>query len=115
MCYYVIQAKEGITILTAIKKLVSDGSIAWTRHVFFRMRSRCISSDDVLTCICLGEAIENYQDDIPYPSFLISGKDKAGDPLHVVVAYDGRCAYIITTYRPDNDTFEQDLKTRKGR
>ena len=35
--------------------------------------------------------------------------------LHVVVGYNTRKMIIISAYRPDDEHFEKDGKTRKGR
>ena len=61
-----------------------------------------------------GEIIENYPDDFPHPSCLIYGytiNDRS--VIHVVVSCNGENVGIITSYFPDSDEFENDLKTRK--
>ena len=63
---------------------------------------------EVMRAIMTGEVIEDYPDDYPYPSALISGNG-----LHVVAGVgDGRL-WLITSYRPDPEQWEDDLKTRK--
>ena len=61
-----------------------------------------------------GEFIEEYPNDWPHPSGLFMGW-VAGHPLHVVAALDHRnlWAYIITAYRPDEEHFESDWRTRR--
>ena len=78
------------------------------------MVQRGISRKDVFASLLSGDAIEEYPDDTPFPSALflhwIGGK-----PLHVVAALDpvSQWIFVITTYRPDLDHFEPDLKTRR--
>ena len=63
-----------------------------------------------------GQVIENYQDNVPYPSALVLGFS-GGRPVHVVVALDASApeAHIITVYEPSPDEFEPDWRTRKTR
>jgi len=68
----------------------------------------------VIDVLMLGEEIEDYPADKPYPSALFLGwiEDR---PLHVVVALDEETqwAYIITAYEPSLEYFEADFKTRR--
>ncbi len=52
-----------------------------------------------------GETIESYIKDLPFPSALIYGDDKEGEPIHSVWAYDEskQIAILITAYKPDPD------------
>lgn len=79
-----------------------------TTHCMDRMSKRDIELSEVMRAIMTGEVIEDYPDDYPYPSALISGNG-----LHVVAGVgDGRL-WLITSYRPDPEQWEDDLKTRK--
>jgi hypothetical protein len=51
-----------------------------------------------------GMVIERYNDDFPFPSFLISGTGCENTPLHVVAALnsDEGKLVIITVYKPDS-------------
>lgn len=67
---------------------------------------------EVKDILRLGELIEQYEDDYPFPSALLC---KAGAlPLHVVVALDKAAQemHIVTAYRPDLAHFATDFKTR---
>lgn len=78
------------------------------------MFERLISRDQALAAIAAGEAIEDYPDDVPFPSVLLLARVE-GRALHVVVAQDresGRC-YLITVYPPDPDLWEPDFRTRR--
>jgi hypothetical protein len=61
-----------------------------------------------------GDVIENYEDDKPFPSALFF-KFITDRPLHALIAFDERQnkAYIITSYEPSLEIFENDYKTRK--
>lgn len=80
------------------------------------MLERGVSRRDVFDVLLFGEEIEDYPEDTPFPSALFLGW-QGRDPLHVVVALDSlsQQAYIITTYRPNLEHFEEDFKTRKAR
>ena len=92
-----------------IKALCKSGSIEWTQHAMSRMDARGIEQHEVEDALLLGEAIETYPNDTPYPSYLILGKNG----LHVVCGIGLGRLWIITAYRPSSDKWEEDLKTRK--
>ena len=102
-------------ILEQIKELVSEKKIKWTAHCLKQLGERDISISDVKQCISSSEIIEDYPDDFPHPSCLIYGCTQAGRVLHTVVGCDGESVYIITAYRPNTITFEEDLKTRRSK
>lgn len=56
-----------------IRELVKNQKIQWRGHMLARMRQRNIKIEDVIKCINLGEIIEYYYDDYPYPGSLILG------------------------------------------
>lgn len=67
-------------------------------------------------CVLLnGEIIERTPGSMPYPSCLVLGWLKSGDPLHV------KCSMgtsepklrIVTVYEPSDAEWESDYKTRK--
>lgn len=74
-----------------------------------------IGVDELLEALASGEIIEHYPDDQPYPSCLILGRALSGRPLHVVCApvLEETLLVVITTYEPDPDRWEEDLKKRK--
>ncbi len=74
-----------------------------------RMIQRGITRQDVKDAIPEGEIIEEYPDDYPYPSCLISGNNR----LHVVCGIGEGWLWIITAYYPAEDKWEPDLKTRR--
>jgi hypothetical protein len=98
-----------------LQSLISKEKILWTEHVALKMRERNLKRVDVISCIQNGEIIEQYLDDIPFPSCLVFGISSSGKPLHVVCGLNpGVCCYIITVYNPDPGKWLSDCKTRKA-
>ena len=95
-----------------IKELSTASRIRWSTHVAQRMMERSISRSDVISAIRTGEIIEDYPEDFPLPSCLISGIVNK-NPIHVVVAQDEEEIVIISVYRPDLNKFEPDFRTRR--
>ena len=62
-----------------------------------------------------GIIIEEYQEDYPLPSVLISGIAHGNRPLHAVVAIDdeSRRLYLITIYEPDPERWSENFSRRK--
>ncbi len=83
-------------------------------HALKRMDERGITSDDVHHILATGKVIEDYPDDVPYPSRLILGW--CGDrPLHVVVAtkIDTGETIVVTGYDPYRDEWDEGFERRK--
>ncbi|MBI4203361.1 MAG: DUF4258 domain-containing protein [Chloroflexi bacterium] len=82
-------------------------------HALVRMLQRDITDADVLRVLVEGEAIEEYLDDLPFPSRLILGWS-GPKALHVVAAYDAarRQAIIVTVYEPDPKEWTEDFRRR---
>jgi len=83
-------------------------------HAIRRMFERRISEDDVRHVLGTGEVVEDYPDDIPYPSRLILGL-RGDRPLHVVVAenVEDRETVIITVYEPDPMQWDSGFRKRR--
>lgn len=76
-----------------------------------------IGVEEILAVLDSGEIIEEYREDIPYPSCLILGRTQPGRPLHVVCApvpEEGQLI-IITAYQPNPTRWEADWRRRKPR
>ena len=101
--------------ISMIKQLCLERKIKWSTHAAARIRERGIRRWDVLCCLGDGEVIEDYPNDFPFPSCLVFGHGANGSVIHVIVGCDIEYLYIITAYKPDNNKFEDDLKTRKER
>ncbi len=94
------------------------GNCRFTDHARREMESESlgvIHIDELLEALEGGEIIEDYPDDRPYPSCLILGRAQLGRPLHIVCApvLDETLLIVITTYEPDPNKWEADLKKRK--
>ena len=63
-----------------------------------------LTFDEIYFSVFLGEIIENYPDEKPYPRCLIYGQTFGGEPVHSVWAYnrENQWAVLITVYRPDS-------------
>ncbi len=88
--------------------------IIYRVHSLERMFQRGISTDDVKDVLTSGEVIEDYPDDSPYPSRLISGQAR-GRHIHVVAAYNrvDDENIVITVYQPDPDQWDKEFRRRK--
>lgn len=77
------------------------------------MFERTISEEVVRSVVDTGEVVQEYSDDLPYPSRLVLGWDREY-PIHVVAAYDKQTNtdIIITAYKPDPAHWEPDFKRK---
>lgn len=82
-------------------------------HAIRRMFSRRVSVEDVRQVLATGEAVEEYPDDIPYPSRLVLGWC-GSRPIHVVVADNAEAGetIVVTVYEPDLDQWEPGFRRR---
>ena len=102
-----------------IKKIIgaiSKDKINITSHARIEAREDNLSLNEIYHATQNGGIIEHYENDTPYPSCLIYGRNAAGEPLHCVWAFDDSSgiAVLITVYRPDPDRWT-DWKERKKR
>lgn len=61
--------------------------VDFSGHAVRRMFKRSVARDEVLEAIAVGEVIEEYPDDTPFPSYLLLARSR-DRVLHVVVARD---------------------------
>ena len=99
--------------ITQIQELYQTRAVELTDHYLNMLVKRSISFEDVRSAILSGTIIEQYPDDYPYPSCLILGYAQNG-PLHIVVGLGHKKLWLITTYKPDVDKWEDDFRTRKA-
>ena len=61
-----------------------------------------------------GETIEEYPEDVPFPSRLVLGWSDQR-PIHVVAADDGESGekIIVSVYEPDADQWDMEFKRRR--
>ena len=88
--------------------------VIYRTHAVHRMFQRSISPETVKKVLDKGEIIENYPEDLPYPSRLMLAWDGAR-PVHVVAAENKAEdeTIVITAYEPDARQWENDFKRRK--
>ncbi|MFA6776609.1 MAG: DUF4258 domain-containing protein [Sphaerochaetaceae bacterium] len=86
--------------------------ILWREHALLRMAKRGITVSDVRSVLKTGIVIETFEDS-PLPSRLVLGFDTAGDPIHVLVRERDDELCIFTAYRPSDELWEADHRTRK--
>jgi len=86
-----------------------------TYHAFLMMNERNINRSEMLQSLYYGEIIERNPKSKPYPSFLVLGRLKSGDPLHIKCskAPFGKRLRIVTIYEPSEQEWEKDYKIRK--
>ncbi len=83
---------------------LSEYDIDYRVHATRRMFQRSIHQEDVELILKYGQVIEQYDDDFPLPSLLLSGENSNGKPLHIVVAmnFSERKLVIVTAYKPNS-------------
>ncbi len=93
---------------------MSDKRLVFRIHAIQRMFQRKISEQDIRYVLATGEVIEEYLDDIPYPSRLVLGWIGAR-PLHLVVAdnEEAQETIVITAYEPNPKQWDVDFKRRR--
>jgi Domain of unknown function (DUF4258) len=76
-----------------------------------------IVMDELLAVLDSGEIIEEYPEDVPYPSCLVLGYTRERRPLHIVCATAREVSrlIIITVYQPDPMRWEADWRGRTSR
>jgi ribosome recycling factor len=78
------------------------------------MFSRAITDEHVKETLEKGIVIESYEDDVPYPSYLVMGIINKR-VFHVVAAVNKleNNTIIITVYEPSPDLWYEDFRKRK--
>ena len=92
---------------------MDDYSITYRIHALERMFERNVSCEELAKIIRKGELVENYPNNIPYPSKLVLGSVN-NRPLHVVFTFnkDEKSAIVVTVYEPDSRKWEKNLVRR---
>ena len=91
-----------------VRALCNDDAIVLTDHLLTRIRQQNIKLEDIKDVISIGEIIEQYPTDYPFPSCLINGED-----IHIVCSVGEGRLYIITAYRPSPEKWEPGGRNRK--
>lgn len=96
-----------------LREYYKQDQVFITNHASERFRMRNIKMVDIKSGLYTGEIIEQYPDDFPFPSCLISGMTNDERHIHIVMSDEGSSSKIITAYIPAIDKWESDFKTRK--
>lgn len=94
-----------------IKKKFKEGKVIFTGHARRRIDERKILINEIEKVILIGEIIEIYPNDKPYPSCLILGYVRNNEPLYVLCAL-GELVTIVTVHWFDPEKWINH-KTRK--
>ena len=96
------------------KRYPAFSHLIFRMHALRQMFQRRISGDDIRELLEHGAIIEDYPDDTPYPSCLVSGIVR-GRHLHGVMAYNNveREAIVITAYEPDPEIWSDAFSRRR--
>ena len=101
-------------IISAIKNASQNNAVFWKDHILQRMRQRKITVSEVLSVLKDFQIIEVYNDDKPFPSYLLMGyaEDR---PLHIVAAVNAENfeTHLVTVYIPDDSIWMDDYRRRK--
>ena len=98
--------------LAIIQGYFESDAVFVTEHAMERFKQRGIWMRDVRAAVMSGQIIEQYPDDFPFPSCLMSGITQDKRVLHVVMSDEGSSSRIITTYYPNPAQWSSDFKTR---
>jgi hypothetical protein len=89
------------SIIDAIRK----DRLRITDHAIDEAWNDALSFDEIFHSVFFGKIIEEYHDDRPFPSCLVSGESFGDITIHTVWAYNklNKYAVLITAYRPDDN------------
>jgi hypothetical protein len=81
-----------------------------------RLSGRFIPRETILAAVASYELVEAYPGDKYLPSYLILGRHGL-EAFHVLFATDleGDNVRVVTSYRPDPEEWEADLKARRSK
>ncbi len=101
--------------LAFIRDCIRRRRILWTYHVNMRLAGKVIRREAILEAVETYEIVEQYPQDKYLPSYLILARH-GDDVFHVLFAADveGDSVRAVTTYRPDPEEWQPDLKTRRA-
>jgi hypothetical protein len=89
--------------------------LIFTRHAERRRMQWAFAVEDVRAAVTIGEAIESYPADTPYPSRLVLAWVKRR-PIHVVAAdMSTEDIIIVTMYEPDPALWDATFRIRRSR
>lgn len=98
-----------------ITESVKGNNFRLTEHSTIQRIERNITVEEIKRALLNGEIIEKNPKSKPYPSYLLLGWLRSGDPLHIKCSIGTKepKLRIVTVYEPSNEEWESDYKTRK--
>lgn len=102
--------------LAFLQRCIRERKILWTYHVQMRLKGRTLSREALLRAVGTYEIIESYPEDKYLPSYLVYCESQEG-VAHIQIATDvaGDTVRIVTVYRPSEDEWKPDWKTRRSK
>jgi len=99
-----------------IRQCAEAGRVKWSTHATGEAAAEDLDQDQIIQALAAGEIIEDYPwQHRQLPDCLVLGWLPDGLPVHACVGVDesnGRI-FIITVYRPTEEKWENDWRTRK--
>jgi hypothetical protein len=88
--------------------------LIFRQHAFDQMIARFITEVEVRQVLEVGTMVEEYPNDLPYPSYLILGYVD-GRPLHIVASDNefDKVTIVRTMYEPDAARWDSTFTKRK--
>jgi hypothetical protein len=103
-----------MSLIGEIQEKIEGEQFEFSKHAVDQSMIRYISVQEVREAIAAAELSEDYPEDKYGPSRLLSGRTKAGRPLHIQCSYPIRpMIKIVTLYEPDSARWI-DFKTRRS-
>ena len=102
--------------LHLVQELVARGEVRISEHGFDELSADGITVKELLFGIVEAEVIEDYPTYHKGPCVLVLQRDETGRPIHAVwgVAKDTTTpAVAVTAYRPEDDKWSDDFRTRR--
>lgn len=98
-----------------IRDSVRNGNFKVSDHAFDEMNEDDLDLENVLHSLENGEIIEQYPKSRIAPSCLINGIDYEENPVHSVWGFfkEKLFSVLVTVYKPNNDEWMDDNKTRR--
>jgi hypothetical protein len=89
-----------------ISELLNDlglWDIQFRIHATQRMFQRNIGHHELVAILKMGMVVEQYPEDTPFASLLVSGVTESQRPLHAVIALNEseKIIFVITVYEPE--------------
>ena len=95
--------------------MIFPSHLIFRLHVTKRMFERDITESEIREVLHQGTVIRAYEDDQPYPSYLVYREVNAR-PLHIVAAINNEenSTIIITAYEPNIFEWEEGFQNRRN-